>query len=634
MPAATCPICAHKVARGRGAGRVRPGELRRPRAAQRARELSRATSCSRSTRRRSTGSPSTICNLSERPRIRALARVDEFDRFVSVLVFIPKDRYDTRRAPPRRRRSWRRSIGGASRPPIRPIRKARSRAPTTSSAATKAPRRGRSRDAGSGASRRSSAPGATACATRWTRRSAARRPARSRRRYAEAFSAAYREAFTAEQAIADIDILRASLRGAPARRRSLPPRAAMATDASTSRCSRAARALPLSERVPLLENLGFQVVNERTYRIAPAGASEARARLAARHDPGARRRRHRSTSPRSRIRSRRRSWPCSAGSPNPTASTASCSKPGSAGATSPWCGRSGATCARSASPTAQNYLAATLARHGAIAATDRRACSTRASTRAPRADAPRPKPRCAPRSRSCSRRSRASTRTASCAASSTSSRRRCAPTSSRLDAQRPAAPDDRLQVRCAGDRRPAAAAGRSTRSSSIRPRVEGVHLRFGTVARGGLRWSDRPQDFRTEVLGPRQGAAGQERRHRAGRRQGRLLPEAAAAGRRPRRPGSPRAPRATSIFVRTLLDLTDNIDGDRVVPPPDTVRHDGDDPYLVVAADKGTATFSDIANAHLGRDTASGSATPSPPAAARATTTRRWASPRAAPGRR
>ena len=66
------------------------------------------------------------------------------------------------------------------------------------------------------------------------------------------------------------------------------------------------------------------------------------------------------------------------------------------------------------------------------------------------------------------------------------------------------------------------------------PRVEGVHLRFGKVARGGIRWSDRPQDFRTEVLGPRQGAAGQERRDRAGRRQGRLRAEAAAAGRRDR----------------------------------------------------------------------------------------------------
>ena len=91
---------------------------------------------------------------------------------------------------------------------------------------------------------------------------------------------------------------------------------------------------------------------------------------------------------------------------------------------------------------------------------------------------------------------------------------------------------------------------------------------------------------------------------------------------------------AYKLFISTLLDITDNLDLKGVVPPDNVVRHDDDDPYLVVAADKGTATFSDIANAHFARSTTSGSATPSPPAARPATTTRRWASPRAAPGRR
>ena len=86
-------------------------------------------------------------------------------------------------------------------------------------------------------------------------------------------------------------------------------------------------------------------------------------------------------------------------------------------------------------------------------------------------------------------------------------------------------------------------------------------------------------------------------------------------------------------FIRGLLDITDNIVGGEVVPRPGIVRYDGDDPYLVVAADKGTATFSDIANEIAAR-TASGSATRSPRAARPATTTRRWASPRAAPGSR
>ena len=89
------------------------------------------------------------------------------------------------------------------------------------------------------------------------------------------------------------------------------------------------------------------------------------------------------------------------------------------------------------------------------------------------------------------------------------------------------------------------------------------------------------------------------------------------------------------MFMSTMLDITDNLDLDStiVIPPADVVRHDGDDPYLVVAADKGTATFSDIANGSRA-STVSGSTTPSRPAARPATTTRRWASPRAAPGNR
>ena len=128
------------------------------------------------------------------------------------------------------------------------------------------------------------------------------------------------------------------------------------------------------------------------------------------------------------------------------------------------------------------------------------------------------------------------------------------------------------------------------------PRVEGVHLRFGKVARGGLRWSDRPQDFRTEVLGL---VKAQQVKNAV------IVPVGAKGGFVPKHlpPASDRqawlaeGTESYRIFVRTLLQLTDNIVGDDVVPPADTVRHDGDDPYLVVAADKGTATFSDIANA-------------------------------------
>jgi glutamate dehydrogenase len=128
------------------------------------------------------------------------------------------------------------------------------------------------------------------------------------------------------------------------------------------------------------------------------------------------------------------------------------------------------------------------------------------------------------------------------------------------------------------------------------PRVEGIHLRFGKVARGGLRWSDRPQDFRTEILGL---VKAQQVKNAV------IVPVGAKGGFVPKRlppPSSREAwlaegTEAYRIFVRSLLELTDNLDGDTIVPPDYTVRYDGDDPYLVVAADKGTATFSDTANA-------------------------------------
>ncbi len=126
--------------------------------------------------------------------------------------------------------------------------------------------------------------------------------------------------------------------------------------------------------------------------------------------------------------------------------------------------------------------------------------------------------------------------------------------------------------------------------------VEGVHLRFGRVARGGLRWSDRAQDYRTEVLGL---VKAQQVKNAV------IVPVGAKGGFYPKQlpAGGSRdavfnaGKEAYKTFIRTLLSVTDNIEGQDVVPPRDTVRLDGDDPYFVVAADKGTATFSDTANA-------------------------------------
>ncbi|CAA7621264.1 NAD-glutamate dehydrogenase [Magnetospirillum sp. SS-4] len=127
------------------------------------------------------------------------------------------------------------------------------------------------------------------------------------------------------------------------------------------------------------------------------------------------------------------------------------------------------------------------------------------------------------------------------------------------------------------------------------PRVEAIHLRGGKVARGGIRWSDRREDFRTEILGLMKAQMVKNAV---------IVPVGAKGGfvvKRPPAAGGREAFLAEGVecyktLMRGLLDITDNLAGETVVPPPDTVRRDGDDPYLVVAADKGTATFSDIAN--------------------------------------
>jgi glutamate dehydrogenase len=127
------------------------------------------------------------------------------------------------------------------------------------------------------------------------------------------------------------------------------------------------------------------------------------------------------------------------------------------------------------------------------------------------------------------------------------------------------------------------------------PRVEGVHLRGGHVARGGLRWSDRREDFRTEVLGLMKAQMVKNAVIvPVGSKGGFVLKQPPPAGEREAlmREGV----ECYKIFLRGLLDITDNLVEGKPVPPHGVLRYDGDDPYLVVAADKGTATFSDIAN--------------------------------------
>jgi len=125
------------------------------------------------------------------------------------------------------------------------------------------------------------------------------------------------------------------------------------------------------------------------------------------------------------------------------------------------------------------------------------------------------------------------------------------------------------------------------------PRVEGVHLRGGAIARGGIRWSDRRDDFRTEILGLMKAQT---------EKNAVIVPTGAKGGFVVKRPPNDAARLRDEVlasyrtFIRGLLDVTDNLVDRTVVAPPGVVRHDNDDPYLVVAADKGTAAFSDVAN--------------------------------------
>ncbi len=127
-------------------------------------------------------------------------------------------------------------------------------------------------------------------------------------------------------------------------------------------------------------------------------------------------------------------------------------------------------------------------------------------------------------------------------------------------------------------------------------RVEGIHLRSGSVARGGLRWSDRRDDFRTEILGLMKA---QKVKNAV------IVPSGAKGGFYPKQLPSPALDRdawaaegqaSYEVFIRTLLSVTDNIVDGKVVHPTGVIIHDGEDPYFVVAADKGTARFSDVAN--------------------------------------
>src|SRR3954471_25023491 len=532
-----------------------------------------------------------ILRLSEHPRIRALARVDAFDRFVSILVFIPKDRYDT---------DVRRRVGEFLADVYRGRVSAAYPAYPEGPLARTHYIIGRDEGVTPAVDRDTLETGIAGNVSTWSDslRAAlddaiggpkARAPAS---RYAEGFSAAYRESIPARQPLGDMDSLQ-RLSDARPRAVTLYRRERDGRDRVNLKVFSRGGALPLSERVPLLENLRFHVINERTYRVAPASASEGERvwlydmalerafgsaiDIAAIEGPIE-----------AAILALFRGLAESDGF-NRLALEAGLSWRDAAmlRALGRYLRQIGVTYGL-------NYLALTLARHPAIAS---RIVALFYARFDPRAETGRAE------AEPCLRADIEDRLKAVTSLDEDRILRRFA------NLVQAAVRTTFFQIDPNGQPRAAVAFKFDARRIDdlplprplyeiyvYSPRVEGVHLRFGTVARGGLRWSDRPQDFRTEVLGL---AKAQQVKNAV------IVPVGAKGGFFPKRlpPASDRqawlaeGTESYRIFIRTLLELTDNIVDDKIVPPPDTVRHDADDPYLVVAADKGTATFSDIANA-------------------------------------
>ncbi len=532
-----------------------------------------------------------ILALEERPRIRVLARLDSFDRFVSVLVYIPKERYDT---------DIRRKVGAY----LAEIYQGRLSASYPYYPEGLLARThfiiGRDGEPTPHIPRETLEAGVTTIVRTWgdslrDALAAGRDGAGTAAlhgRFADAFSAAYREAFTPADAIADITIIdrldAGRLRAVAIYRKAGDPphRASLKVYAH-------GEPMLLSDRVPLLEHMGFVVVNERTYAIAPAGA-QATVWL---HDmtlerPGAAAIDIAALEPKLEALL----MALFRGDAESDGYNALVVEQGL-----DWREvallRAYSRYARQIRVSySHEYMAATLVKHSALAAqlvalfTERfDPAIADAKQRARKEQA-----------------IRARIEAALAAVAVLDEDRILRQFIAMIEAsvrsnffQRDEDGEARKLISFKLEPRKVPGMPLPAPLYEIfldSPRVQGLHLRAGKVARGGIRWSDRPEDFRTEVLSL---VKAQHVKNAV------IVPVGAKGGFIPKKlpPASERAAwlaegtESYRLFVRTMLELTDNLDGDTLVPVADTVRHDGDDPYFVVAADKGTATFSDVANA-------------------------------------
>ena len=535
-----------------------------------------------------------VLQLTERPRIRALARVDEFDRFVSLLVFIPKDRYDAgvrRRVGEYLARIYQGRVSAAY--PAYPegplarthyiIGRDEGRTPEIPRATLEA--------------------GISAIVRTWgdalkdalEARQAGPDARRLAERYGEAFGAAYRDRYPADEALADIALLQ-TLSAERPRTVNLYRREGDAPTRANLKLFSRGIAMSLSERVPMLENMGFRVINERTFNITPQAQGEGAPLRVWLHDM---------------TLERADGGTLDIARLEPAIEAALLAQfrglsesdrfdqlvlaAGLAWREAALLRALGRYLRQLGAPYAQDYIADALARHAGIAG--RLVALFLAKFDPQRPEAGR---------EAAMAEERAAIEAALAEVSSLDEDRILRRFVNLIDAILrtnffQTGPDGQPRTTISFKFACAAVDGMPLPRPLYEifvhsPRVEGVHMSFGKVARGGLRWSDRPQDFRTEVLGL---VKAQQVKNAV------IVPVGAKGGFVPKLPPPPgdrqawlaEGTESYRIFVRTLLELTDNLDGETVVPPADTVRHDGDDPYLVVAADKGTATFSDTANA-------------------------------------
>ena len=529
-----------------------------------------------------------IAELADRPRVRVLSRVDRFGRFVSLLVYVPKDRYDS---------TVRAKIGAylaaeyggrlsASYPDMPEGPLARLHVIIGFSEADAPERDPSALEAGIAALVRTWGDSLRAALADALPGPEARRLYAA---YAEAFSAAYRENFSPEVALADIATLERLSAETP-RAADLVRREGDSDAQVRLKVFSRGAGLPLSDRVPALENMGFRVINERTYRVA--GADGERVWL---HDMLL----ERATGAGIDLKSLERPLEeallaLGTGAAESDGYNRLVLEAGLAWREAALLRALGRYLRQLRVRYGQDYLATTLSRHPEIA---RGIVALFRARFDPALNADRAEAQKAVRADLEARLSDVTSLDEDRILRRFVNLVEAAIRTNVYQTGPGGAPRETISFKFACAEVANMPLPRPFFEIFVSsPRVERVHLRYGYVARGGLRWPDRPEDFRTEILGL---VKAQQVKNAV------IVPVGAKGGFYPKRlpPASDRQAWLTEgtesyrVFIRSLLDLTDNIVDGQIVPPADTVRHDPDDAYLVVAADKGTATFSDIANA-------------------------------------